>query len=98
MAHCVRVKTADGRSVESTPWARLHNGARGTLEHGRALERWHQSHGVLVNGACLHAAVTGEPRATSPLQLGDSFMSHFVKRFVKQTIPGQKSRKDPVRI
>lgn len=104
VAHCVRVKPADGRSVESTPRARLQGGAwGGTLEHGRAfhrraLERWHQSHGVLVNGACLHAAVTGEPGATSPLQLGDSFMSHFVKRFVKQTIPEQESRRDAVRI
>lgn len=95
VGHCVQVKTAGGRSFRSTPWASLHSSVRGTLEHGwplhwRAFERWHQFHGVLVTWMCLHAAVTREPRTTSPLQLRDSFMSHFVKRFVKQTIPKEK--------
>lgn len=103
MAHWVRVKIAGGRSFSSTPWAGLHSSVRGALEHGwplhwRALEWRHRSHGVLENRACLHAAVTREARTASPLQLGDSFMSHFVKRFVKQTIPEQKSWNSPVRI
>lgn len=102
MAHCVGVKTAGGRSSGSTPWAGLHSSVRGALEHGRPLHwgafEWrHGSHGVLVNRTCLHAAVAREPGTTSPLQLGDSFMSHFVKRFVKQTIPEQKSWSSSVR-
>lgn len=96
VAHCVRVKTAGGRSFRSTPWAGLHSSVRGALEHGWPLHRpafewWHRPHGGLVNRTWLHAAVAREPRTTAPLQLGDSFMSHFVKRFVKQTIPEQKS-------
>lgn len=96
VAHCVRVKAAGGSSFRSTPWAGLHSSGRGALEHGwpfhwRAFEWRHRSHGVLVNRARPHAAVTREAGTTAPLQLSDSFMSHFVKRFVKQTIPEQKS-------
>lgn len=96
VAHCVRVKTAGGRSFRSTPWAGLHSSVRGTLEHGWPLHWWaferrRQFHGVWVAWMCLHAAVTREPRTTSPLQLRDGFMSHFVQRLVKQTIPEQKS-------
>lgn len=55
--------------------------------HWRALEWWHHFHGVLVNWMSLHTAITRVPRTTTPLQLCDGFMCHFVDWFVHQTIP-----------
>lgn len=100
-AHRVRVKTAGEGPFRVTPRARLHSSGRGTLEHGGpvhwgAFERGHQFGAVLVTRVCLHAAVTREAGTAPPLQLRHRFMSHFVKRFVKQTIPEEKRNKSPV--
>ncbi len=102
MAHWVGVETACGRSFGLTPWVGLNNSVnRWALEHGtfvlwtlklrafhwRALERWHHSHGMLVNWMSLHTAITRVAGTTAPLQLCDGFMCHLVKWFVHQTIP-----------
>lgn len=84
-----------------TPRARLHSSGRGTLEHGwpvhrGAFERGHQSGAVLVTRVCLHAAVAREAGTAPPLQLRHRFVSHFVERFVKQTIPEEERNKSPV--
>lgn len=55
--------------------------------HWRALEWRHHFHGVLVNRMSLHTAIARIPGTTTPLQLCDGFMCHFVHWFVQQTIP-----------
>lgn len=107
VVHWVGVKATGGRSFRLSPWIGLYSSVKrrafehwspehGTIVlwafHWGTLERWKHVHGVLVNWMSLHAVITRVSRTTSPLQLGDRFMSHLVDWFVQQPIPEESDQ------